>query len=190
MLCLSFRFLQMLEVSKASTEREDPFQTYSRLETAASNLQEHLVAVQEALDGARREQAFTGARLERDRDVLDQVVYSDIVQPLLRPQVCATATPALELCPHAQVCLSCLSFFSPPFSTSFLVNPKKREQIYLSTLMACKKHARHNCLVVDFFCTVILLCCCFKTLKLSMASAFFPVIATPHSVSVRHFIGL
>lgn len=143
MLCSSFRLLQMLEMGKTSTEREDPFQTYSRLETAVSNLQEHLVTVQEALDGARREQAFTGARLEHDRDALDQVAYSDIVQPLLRPQVCATATPALELCPHAQVCLSCLSFFStsPPFSTSFLVNPKKREQIYLSIFMACKKHA-------------------------------------------------
>ncbi|XP_048039861.1 HAUS augmin-like complex subunit 3 isoform X1 [Megalobrama amblycephala] len=96
------RLLQMLEMGKASMEREDPFQTYGRLETAASNLQEHLITVQEALDGARREQAFTGARLEHDRDALDQVAYSDIVQPLLRPQVCATATPALELCPHAQ----------------------------------------------------------------------------------------
>ncbi|XP_056317285.1 HAUS augmin-like complex subunit 3 [Danio aesculapii] len=96
------RLLQMLELGKASTNREDPFQTYSKLETAASNLQEDLVNVQEALDGARQEQAYTGARLERDRDALDQVAYSDIVQPLLRPQVCATATPALELCPHAQ----------------------------------------------------------------------------------------
>lgn len=96
------RLLQMLEMGKASTEREDPFQTYGWLETAASNLQENHVNVQEALDGARREQAFTGAQLESDRDALDQVAYSDIVQPLLRPQVCATATSALELCPHAQ----------------------------------------------------------------------------------------
>lgn len=96
------RLLQMLELGKASTNREDPFQTYSKLETAASKLQEDLITVQEALDGARQEQAYTGARLERDRDALDQVAYSDIVQPLLRPQVCATATPALELCPHAQ----------------------------------------------------------------------------------------
>lgn len=133
----------MLEMGKASTEREDPFQTYGWLETAASNLQENHVNVQEALDGARREQAFTGAQLESDRDALDQVAYSDIVQPLLRPQVCATATSALELCPHAQVCLSCLSFLStlPPFSTSSLVNTKKREQINLSTFMTCKKHA-------------------------------------------------
>ncbi|KAI2662787.1 HAUS augmin-like complex subunit 3 [Labeo rohita] len=93
---------QILELGKAPTEREDPFQTYSRLETAAFTLQEDLVNVQEALDGAKREQAYAGARLESDRDALDQVAYSDIVQPLLRPQVCATATPALELCPHAQ----------------------------------------------------------------------------------------
>ncbi|XP_050971981.1 HAUS augmin-like complex subunit 3 isoform X1 [Labeo rohita] len=96
------RLLQILELGKAPTEREDPFQTYSRLETAAFTLQEDLVNVQEALDGAKREQAYAGARLESDRDALDQVAYSDIVQPLLRPQVCATATPALELCPHAQ----------------------------------------------------------------------------------------
>ncbi|XP_018976762.1 HAUS augmin-like complex subunit 3 isoform X4 [Cyprinus carpio] len=96
------RLLQMLELGKAPTEKEDPFQTYSRLETAAFKLQEDLVTVQEALDGARREQAYNGARLESDRDALDQVAYSDIVQPLLRPQVCATATPALEFCPHAQ----------------------------------------------------------------------------------------
>ncbi|XP_016131663.1 HAUS augmin-like complex subunit 3 isoform X1 [Sinocyclocheilus grahami] len=96
------RLLQMLELVKTPTEREDPFQTYGRLETAAFKLQEDLVTVQEALDGARREQAYTGARLESDRDALDQVAYSDIVQPLLRPQVCAIATPALELCPHAQ----------------------------------------------------------------------------------------
>ncbi|XP_016102463.1 HAUS augmin-like complex subunit 3 isoform X3 [Sinocyclocheilus grahami] len=97
------RLLQMLELGKAPTEKEDPFQTYSRLETATFKLQEDLVTVQEALDGARREQAYTGARLESDRDALDQVAYSDIVQPLLRPQVCAIATPALEFCPHAQV---------------------------------------------------------------------------------------
>ncbi|XP_051993841.1 HAUS augmin-like complex subunit 3 [Xyrauchen texanus] len=96
------RLLQILELGKASTEREDPFQTYGRLEVAASNLQGELITVQEALEGARREQAYTGARLERDRDAIDQVAYSDIVQPLLRPQVCATATSALELCPHAQ----------------------------------------------------------------------------------------
>ncbi|XP_073693573.1 HAUS augmin-like complex subunit 3 [Garra rufa] len=96
------RLLQMLELGKAPMEREDPFQTYSRLETAAFTLQEDLVNVQEALDGARREQAYVGARLESDRDALDQVAYSDIVQPLLRPQVCAIATPALELCPYAQ----------------------------------------------------------------------------------------
>ncbi|XP_016102450.1 HAUS augmin-like complex subunit 3 isoform X1 [Sinocyclocheilus grahami] len=96
------RLLQMLELGKAPTEKEDPFQTYSRLETATFKLQEDLVTVQEALDGARREQAYTGARLESDRDALDQVAYSDIVQPLLRPQVCAIATPALEFCPHAQ----------------------------------------------------------------------------------------
>lgn len=98
----------MLELGKAPKEKEDPFQTYSRLETAAFKLQEDLVTVHEALDGARREQAYTGARLESDRDALNQVAYSDIVQPLLRPQVCATATPALEFCPHAQVCLSVL----------------------------------------------------------------------------------
>lgn len=104
--------LQILELGKAPTEREDPFQTYSRLETAAFTLQEDLVNVQEALDGAKREQAYAGARLESDRDALDQVAYSDIVQPLLRPQVCATATPALELCPHAQVCFSVLYFLN------------------------------------------------------------------------------
>uniref|UniRef100_A0A8C1IVS2 HAUS augmin-like complex, subunit 3 n=1 Tax=Cyprinus carpio TaxID=7962 RepID=A0A8C1IVS2_CYPCA len=96
------RLLQMLELGKTPTERENPFQTYGRLETAAFKLQQDLVTVQEALDGARREQAYTGARIESDRDVLNQVAYSDIVQPLLRPQVCAIATPALELCPHAQ----------------------------------------------------------------------------------------
>lgn len=154
----------MLEMGKASTEREDPFQTYGRLETAASNLQEHLVTVQEALDGARREQAFTGARLEHDRDALDQVAYSDIVQPLLRPQVCATATPALELCPHAQVCLSCLSFLStsPPFSTSFVVNPKKREQICQYSWLVKSMHFS-SLFGGGFFCTIILFCCCFKT---------------------------
>lgn len=96
------RLLQILELGEAPMEQEDPFQTYGRLEVAASSLQAELATIQEALDGARREQAYTGARLERDRDMLDQVAYSDIVQPLLRPQVCAIATPALELCPHAQ----------------------------------------------------------------------------------------
>ncbi len=119
----------MLDLGKAPNEKEDPFQTYSRLETAAFKLQEDLVTVQEALDGARREQAYTGARIESDRDALDQVAYSDIVLPLLRPQVCATATPALEFCPHAQVCLCSFFLTSPPFSTSSFVNPKKREQM-------------------------------------------------------------
>ncbi|XP_056628576.1 HAUS augmin-like complex subunit 3 isoform X3 [Triplophysa dalaica] len=96
------RLLQILELGKASMEQEDPFQTYGRLEAAAFNLQEELASVQEALDGARREQAYTGACLERDRDMLDQMAYSDIVQPLLRPQVCARTTSALELIPHAQ----------------------------------------------------------------------------------------
>ncbi|TRY87662.1 hypothetical protein DNTS_013610 [Danionella cerebrum] len=96
------RLLQLLELGKTITEKEDLFQTFTRIETAASNLHKDLVTLQEALDGARQEQAFTGARLERDRDVLDQAAYADIVQPLLRPQVCGTVTPALELCPHAQ----------------------------------------------------------------------------------------
>ncbi|XP_067300117.1 HAUS augmin-like complex subunit 3 isoform X6 [Pseudorasbora parva] len=91
------RLLQILKMGKDSTEREDPFQTYGRLETAASNLQENLVTVQEALDGARREQAFTGDRLERDRDALDQVAYSDIVQPLLRPQELTIVLDELEV---------------------------------------------------------------------------------------------
>ncbi|NP_001070639.1 HAUS augmin-like complex subunit 3 [Danio rerio] len=91
------RLLQMLELGKASTNREDPFQTYSKLETAASKLQEDLITVQEALDGARQEQAYTGARLERDRDALDQVAYSDIVQPLLRPQELTIVVDELEV---------------------------------------------------------------------------------------------
>ncbi|XP_016102459.1 HAUS augmin-like complex subunit 3 isoform X2 [Sinocyclocheilus grahami] len=91
------RLLQMLELGKAPTEKEDPFQTYSRLETATFKLQEDLVTVQEALDGARREQAYTGARLESDRDALDQVAYSDIVQPLLRPQELTIVLDELEV---------------------------------------------------------------------------------------------
>uniref|UniRef100_A0A8C1SBN8 HAUS augmin-like complex, subunit 3 n=1 Tax=Cyprinus carpio TaxID=7962 RepID=A0A8C1SBN8_CYPCA len=65
--------------SKTPTERENPFQTYGRLETAAFKLQQDLVTVQEALDGARREQAYTGARLESDRDVLRHCAASSEV---------------------------------------------------------------------------------------------------------------
>ncbi|XP_051503161.1 HAUS augmin-like complex subunit 3 isoform X2 [Myxocyprinus asiaticus] len=91
------RLLQILEFGMASVEPEDPFQTYGRLEVAAFNLQGELITVQEALDGARREQAYTGARLENDRDVLDQVAYSDIVQPLLRPQELTIVLDDLEV---------------------------------------------------------------------------------------------
>ncbi|XP_017328056.1 HAUS augmin-like complex subunit 3 isoform X1 [Ictalurus punctatus] len=95
------RLLQMLELGKLS-ECKDPILTYGRLEAEASSLQKELVSVQDSLERAAQEQGYSGARLEHDRDALERSAYSDIVQPLLRPQVCATATPAQELCPNAQ----------------------------------------------------------------------------------------
>lgn len=90
------RLLQILELGNASMDQEDPFQTYGRLDAAAFNLQGELATVQEALDGARREQAYTGACLKRDRDMLDQMAYSDIAQPLLRPQELTIVLDELE----------------------------------------------------------------------------------------------
>ncbi|GAA6094262.1 HAUS augmin-like complex subunit 3 isoform X1 [Tachysurus ichikawai] len=95
------RLLQMLELGKLS-ECKDPLLTYERLEAEASSLQKDLVSVHGALERAAQEQGYISARLEHDRDALERSAYSDIVQPLLRPQVCATATPAQELCPNAQ----------------------------------------------------------------------------------------
>lgn len=99
------RLLQMLELGKLS-ECNDPLLTYGRLEAEASSLQEELVSVHHALERAAQEQGYCSVRLEHDRDTLERSAYSDIVQPLLRPQVCATATPAQELCPNAQVCFT------------------------------------------------------------------------------------
>ncbi|TSN12228.1 HAUS augmin-like complex subunit 3 [Bagarius yarrelli] len=95
------RLLQMLELGKLS-ECKDPLHTYGRLEAEASSLQEDLVSVHDALERAAKEQGYSSVRLEHDLDALERSAYSNIVQPLLRPQVCATATPALELCPNAQ----------------------------------------------------------------------------------------
>lgn len=96
------RLLRILELGKVTDECKDPLQTYGKLEAEASGLQRDLLSVHEALDRASREQGYFGARLERDRDSVERAAYSLIVQPLLRPQVRATATPAQELCPNAQ----------------------------------------------------------------------------------------
>ncbi|KAM9500779.1 HAUS augmin-like complex subunit 3 isoform 1-T1 [Clarias gariepinus] len=93
--------LQMLELGKLS-DCKDPLLTYGRLEAEAASLQNELMSVQDALERAAQEQGYSGVRLERDRDTLERSAFSDIVQPLLRPQVCAIATPAQELCPNAQ----------------------------------------------------------------------------------------
>ncbi|MCJ8731348.1 hypothetical protein PDJAM_G00198570 [Pangasius djambal] len=95
------RLLQMLELGKLS-ECKDPLLTYGRLEAEAASLQKELVSVHNALERAAQEQGYSGVRLEHDHDALERSAYSDIVQPLVRPQVCATATPAQELCPNAQ----------------------------------------------------------------------------------------
>lgn len=97
------RLLQMLELGKLS-ECKDPLLTYGRLEAEASNLQEELMSVHDALERTGQEQGYSGVRLEHDRDTLERSAFSDIVQPLLRPQVHDTVTPAQELCPNAQVC--------------------------------------------------------------------------------------
>lgn len=99
----------MLELGKLS-DCKDPLLTYGRLEAEAASLQNELMSVQDALERAAQEQGYSGVRLERDRDTLERSAFSDIVQPLLRPQVCAIATPAQELCPNAQVCFP-LTFF-------------------------------------------------------------------------------
>lgn len=104
------RLLQMLELDKLS-ECKDPILTYGRLEAEASSLQEELASVHDALERAAQEQGYSGMRLEHDHDALERSAYSDIVQPLLRPQVRATATPAQELCPNAQVCFPHLLLF-------------------------------------------------------------------------------
>lgn len=96
------RLLQMLELGKPS-ECKDPLLTYGRLEAEASSLQKELMSVHDALERAAQEQGYSCVRLEHDRDALERSAYSDIVQPLLRPQVRAIATPARELCPNAQV---------------------------------------------------------------------------------------
>lgn len=93
----------MLELGKQS-ECKDPLLTYGRLEAEASSLQEEFVSVHSALERAAQEQCYSGVRLEHDHDALERSAYSDIVQPLLRPQVCAITAPAQELCPNAQVC--------------------------------------------------------------------------------------
>lgn len=117
--CVYLRLLQMLELGKLS-ECKDPILTYGRLEAEASSLQKELVSVQDSLERTAQEQGYSGARLEHDRDALERSAYSDIVQPLLRPQVCATATPAQELCPNAQVRFSThLSVSHPHRRSSF-----------------------------------------------------------------------
>lgn len=100
----------MLELGKLS-ECKDPLLTFGRLEAEASSLQKDLVSVRDALERAAQEQGYSSMRLEHDRDALERSAYSDIVQPLLRPQVCATATPAQELCPNAQVCFPHIILF-------------------------------------------------------------------------------
>lgn len=102
--CLCVSLLQILELGKASSVNKDPLQTYGRLEDKASALNEELRAVREALDRASREQGYTCVRLKRDCDALERAAYSSVKQPLLRPEVRATASTAHELCPNAQVC--------------------------------------------------------------------------------------
>ncbi|KAI4884978.1 hypothetical protein NFI96_020253 [Prochilodus magdalenae] len=96
------RLLQVLELGHISDECKDPLQTFGRLDAKASGLHQELLSVREALERASREQGYTGVRLERDCDALERAAYSHIVQPHLRPQVRATATPAQELCPNSQ----------------------------------------------------------------------------------------
>ncbi|KAL7875744.1 hypothetical protein AOLI_G00107070 [Acnodon oligacanthus] len=95
------KLLQVLELGQTS-ECKDPLQTFGRLEAKASGLLEELCSVREALERASREQGYAGVRLERDRDALESAAYSLIMQPFMRPQVRATATPVQELCPNAQ----------------------------------------------------------------------------------------
>ncbi|XP_017574256.1 HAUS augmin-like complex subunit 3 isoform X1 [Pygocentrus nattereri] len=95
------KLLQVLELGQTS-ECKDPLQTFGRLEAKASGLLEELLSVREALERASREQGYAGVRLERDRDALESAAYSLIMQPLVRSQVQATATPVQELCPNAQ----------------------------------------------------------------------------------------
>ncbi|XP_030635175.1 HAUS augmin-like complex subunit 3 [Chanos chanos] len=95
------RLLQTLESGKGPG-REEPFRTYAALEAAATELREELLSVREALAGAGTEQGYTVARLESDLESLRRAAYSGVQQVLLRPQVCAPATPAQEICPNAQ----------------------------------------------------------------------------------------
>ncbi|XP_060730927.1 HAUS augmin-like complex subunit 3 isoform X4 [Tachysurus vachellii] len=89
------RLLQMLELGKLS-ECKDPLLTYGRLEAEASSLQKDLVSVHGALERAAQEQGYISARLEHDRDALERSAYSDIVQPLLRPQEVSVVLSELE----------------------------------------------------------------------------------------------
>lgn len=112
----------MLELGKQS-ECKDPLLTYGRLEVEASSLHEELASVNDALEMAAQEQGYSSARLQHDHSALERSAYSHIVQPLLRPQVRATATPAQELCPNAQVCF-CM-FFTPS-SPCFILRARRQ----------------------------------------------------------------
>ncbi|KAM9836418.1 HAUS augmin-like complex subunit 3 [Aulostomus maculatus] len=96
------RLLQILH-HHSDKGRAEPFRTYEALDQAARDLAENLQVSRDALAGASREQRYTAARINSDREALQRSMYTEFQQLVLGPQVCSAALTDQELlCPNAQ----------------------------------------------------------------------------------------
>lgn len=102
--CVVFARLFKILDSVSDQTRSEPFRTYEALDQAARNLASERQMTRDTLGGASREQRYTATRLSADCEALHRVMYTELQQLVLGPQVCPTGVTDQELlCPNAQV---------------------------------------------------------------------------------------
>ncbi|KAM6894347.1 HAUS augmin-like complex subunit 3 [Lycodopsis pacificus] len=103
--CKDAAFSRLLQILNHDSDpgRSEPFRTYEALDHAARNLAGNLQVTRDALAGAGRQQDYTAARLYGDCEALHGVMYTELQQLILGPQVRPKAITDQEpLCPNAQ----------------------------------------------------------------------------------------
>lgn len=102
----AFFFVRLFKILENVSDqtRSEPFRTYEALDQAAGNLASERQMTQDTLSSASREQRYMATRLSSDCEALHRVMYTELQQLVLGPQVCPTGVTDQELlCPNAQV---------------------------------------------------------------------------------------
>lgn len=110
--CKDATFSRLFKILDSASDqpRSEPFRTYEALDQAARNLRSELQMTRDTLGSASCEQRYKATRLSGDCEALHRVMYTELQQLVLGPQVCPTGITDQELlCPNAQELMSKLA---------------------------------------------------------------------------------